>query len=151
MEQYDDQMARRVWQRVQGDVPPAPPAREEDAVLALLAGELAAAAAYTQLARRWEGKEAALLRTLAEEERAHAACLRGILFLLTGRRPKLTAPVPLREPAEVALRRCYAQTLQAAREYEARTASREFGPAFIQLAQEEKAHCQQLLTLLGRG
>ena len=154
MENYDAQMAARVWERVRGtpqEVPPAAPLREEDTIAALIAGELAAAAVYARLAQGRDGWEGTLLRRLAGEERAHAACLKGVYRLITGRSAAVQAPPPAREAKEAALRRSYTRTLQALREYGARCASGEFGPAFTILAQQERAHCASLLELLGQG
>lgn len=147
MEKYDSEMAARVWQRVQGEAeavsPPLPSAN------ALAAAELAQAAALLQLSRQLQGREKAVVRHLYEEEKTHADVLRGIHFLITGRRaPIRTAPAEGVAP-EIALRKCYAAALRAMKEYGSRSKDAEYGSAFAALARQERAHCTMLLEILG--
>ena len=157
MEHYDSEMAARVWQRVRGAAAPVPatdtpstqPLREAASLQSLIAGELAAADLYDRLSRRREGGQSALLRRLSGEARGRADCLRGICLIVTGSRPAVHTPAPLREPMEAALRKAYTHALSALEEYESRTASREYGAVFAELARQQRAHCRFLLELLG--
>ena len=146
MESFDPQMAQRVWQRVRATERP----EDEAAQLpALIAEKQEQAATYLQLSRRFQGKDAAVLRRLSEEERSHAACLKGICTLLTGDPPTVHSPAPSREPTQALLRRCYGKELQCLARYEQWAAHREYGPVFTQLARQEQEHCRILLELLG--
>ncbi len=147
MEKYDAEMAKRVWQRVQGEAEPASPL--PPTAQALAAAEMEQAMAFLQLSRQLQGREKALVRRLYEEEKAHADTLRGIHFLMTGKRPVLrTAPAEQHTP-EIALRKCCGASLRAMKAYEGRSADPEYGPVFASLARQEKDHCALLLELLG--
>lgn len=147
MEKYDAEMAARVWQRVRGEAAPEGPL--PPSVQALAAAELAQAAALLQLSRQLQGRQKAQARRLYEEEKAHGDILRGIHFLMTGKRPMLRiAPAEGIAP-EIALRKCYGASLRAMKAYEGRSAEPEYGPVFASLARQEKEHCALLLELLG--
>ena len=161
METIDPKKAARVWARVQGElpreqtdatIPPEAPPPEQNlaAISAMIAGELADAAAYLQLSRSFTGKDAAALRQLGEEERAHAACLKGICFLIAGASPNTPIPPVSPAPLEASLRRCYGREIKSLARYEARTADPTFGPVFSDLAAQERRHCRILLEIIGR-
>lgn len=147
MENYNAEMAERVWKRVRG---------EQDAELpqmglqGLAAAEWAEAAVYLMLSRQLQGHEKAMLRQLFEEERSHASCLKGMYLLSTGTPMSLRTPPPVPETPELALRKCYARTLKALKEYESRIEHPEYGHVFRQLAEEERRHCMMILELVGR-
>lgn len=146
MEVFDNEAAKRVWQRVQGrqDMP-----NPEPELPALIREEWEDGAVCLYLSRRFQGSDGALLRRLSEENRAHAACLKGICILITGEKPPLTALPPSQEPAQILFRRCCGRALRRIGEYERRSAHPEYGPIFQLLAQQKKAQCQKLLQLLG--
>lgn len=146
MENYDPELAARVWQRVRA---PGAQAPESEALAPLIAGEWAGAVAFMRLSRNFKGREAATLRRLSEQAQAHAACLRGIYTLSTGQKCVVQAPPPAQERPEAVLRRCYAQAMQALDEYERRSADREYGPVYTRLAQQKREHCQAVLELIG--
>lgn len=153
MEAYDPALAAQVWKRVRGD---AGPPREDlsiagarEDLTGLIAGERGDAAAYLQLSRRFSGKEAAVLRQMSQDERAHAACLGGMYFLSRGERPAAAAPPPAQESIAAALRKCYGREMQCLAAYEGRVRHPEYGPVFARLAEQEREHCRQLLILLG--
>lgn len=146
MEKYDPEAAARVWQRVQGKT-----SQNEDleSLPAMIAGEWWDAATYLRLSRQFNGKEAAILRKMFEEEQSHAACLKGIYTLLTGQRLVTQSPPPHQEPVSATLRRCYGREMQSLAQYEKWADHREYGPVFLRLAQQERAHCAALLEILG--
>lgn len=146
METYDPEKAARVWQRVHASAAIAP---DGDSLLALITGEWADAATYLYLSRSRQGREAAALRRLFEEEQSHAACLKGIYTLSTGKKPIIHTVPPAKEPLETALRRCYGREMRSLAEYEARSADPEYGPVFARLAAQEREHCRIVLELLG--
>ena len=145
MEQIDPQTAARVWQRVQGGN-----TKDPEELIPLVAYEQADAAMYLQLSRRFQGKEAATLRQLYEQELSHAACLKGMYQMLTGNHlPPPASHSPVSENTNAALRRCYAREMQSLAAYEARMNDPEYGQVFARLAQQERNHCHILLTLIG--
>lgn len=146
METYDPEKAARVWQRVHASAPAIP---DGSSLLALIAGEWTDAATYLYLSHGRQGKEAAALRRLFEEDQSHAACLKGIYTLTTGKRPIVRTPPPVQEPLEIALRRCYGREMRSLAEYEARSSDPEYGPVFARLAAQEREHCRIVLELIG--
>lgn len=147
MEVYDAEKAAQVWQRVRGTAQPG--CDDEAVLLALIAGELTDATTYLTLSRKVQGKDAAALRRLFEEEQAHAACLKGIYTLITGQKPAARTQLPAQEPIELTLRKCYGREMHCLAQYEARSAHPEYGSVFARLAAQEREHCMQILKLLG--
>ena len=138
--------AAQVWDRVRGAAIPAPDAQ---AVLTLIAEELADAAAYQQLARRLPPAQANAARQMAQQEQAHATCLRGVYRLITGQKPLIP---PVRVPddgPEIVLRRCYGREMRCLSHYEARQGDPQYGHIFQTLARQEKEHCHRILEILG--
>ena len=87
---------------------------------------------------------------MANEDRAHAACLKGIFNLVTGEKNGFRTPPTPQEAPEISLRRCYGQEMRCLAQYEERSADPEYGPVFSRLAAQEKEHCRIVLELLGR-
>ena len=146
MEKYDREMARRVWQRVQGEPPREQPGQN---LLAMLQGELMAASTYLMLSRQMSGRAAQVLQRMYREEQNHAAYLKGMYLLAAGQMPALRAPQPVKEPLETALRKCYGAELKSASEYEGCSADPEFGHVFAQMARQEREHCACVLEMIG--
>ena len=146
MDTIDSAKAARVWQRVRSDT--IEPCREEG-LTELIAREWEAATAYLQLSRRFQGKQSGLLRKLFEQEQAHAACLKGIYTLITGKRPNVAGVKPVTDDPQKALRRCYGRQMQCLARYEQRMDDPEYGHIFTRLAQQEKVHCHILLEIIG--
>ena len=145
MEVIDPALSQRVWSRVQGGIN-----RDPAELIPLAAQEQNDGAMYLHLSRRFQGKEAALLRQLHEQELSHAACLKGMYQMLTGNHmPIAKAQVTVSDNTQAALRRCYAREMQSLAAYEARINDPEYGKVFERLAQQERTHCQLLLTLIG--
>ena len=151
MENYNSEKIARVWQRVRGeggDIPQAELPRQQG-LSALIVGEQTDATIYLILSRRFQGKQASILRRMFEEEQAHTACLKGIYTLITGQRP-VTKALPLpQETTEGILRRCYGREMHCLAEYEARSKDPEYGQIFAGLAAQEREHCHRILELLG--
>lgn len=138
MEKYDSRMAHRVWNRVWAEP-------ETESCGHMMMGEAQALADYTKLQRQFPE-----LKPLAEDIRHHIGCLRGIRFLKDGVRPAPIAAKAREEPADTALRRCYAQSLKAAGEYAALAEDPEYGCIYAQLADTKRLHCRILLEIIGR-
>ena len=146
METIDPAKAARVWQRVQATDPPE---NREQGLLELIAQEWTDATTYLQLSRQLQGSKSAMLRRMYEQEQAHAACLKGIYTLLTGKRPHVRALPPAQEPPEQTLRRCYGREMQCLASYEKRSSDPEYGHVFSRLAEQEREHLRMILELLG--
>lgn len=146
MQAYDPEKAARIWDRV----------RQQSAVgldvqklPALINEERTDAATYLLLARQFQGKHNLLLRQMAEQEQTHAACLKGIYTLVSGKRSPEYTPQPEEAPLETMLRRCYGREMRSLAAYEARSSDPEYGQVFSRLAAQERDHCRRLLELLG--
>lgn len=144
MENLDTNLEQRVWQRVRGQQEP-----EGQTLQALCVGERSAAAVYLMLARTAQGREKEMLRKLSQRERGHADCLNGIGICSCGEPLSARTAAPRPERAQIALRKCYAGSLRAAREYESRTEDREYGAVFDYLARQERENCVMILEILG--
>lgn len=146
METIDSAKAAQVWQRVHGETTGNCP---EEGLTELIAQEWEAATTYLQLSRRLQGKQNMLLRKLFEQEQAHAACLKGIYTLITGKRPNVAGVKPVVDDTGKALRRCYGKQMQCLAKYEQRGADPDYGHIYTRLAQQEKEHCHMILEILG--
>ncbi len=144
MEKFDSQMEKRVWARVHNE-PQATPM----GLKGLAAAEHSEAAVCLMLARQMQGKEKTRLRTMFEQEQAHAACLKGIHRAMTGQPLAVRTPPASPQAPELALRKLYGRKLRTLSEYEGRANDREYGAVFSLLAQQEKEHCVWLLEMLG--
>ncbi len=146
MDKIDPQKVAKVWQRVHTDAPAQNPAQ---GLLELIAQEWTDAATYLLLARRFQGKESAVLRKMFEQEQSHTACLKGIYTLITGTQPVVRAIPPVQESTEAVLRRCYGAEMRCLARYEERSSDPEYGQVFSRLAEQERDHCRLVLELLG--
>lgn len=139
-----DVPSESIWQRVLGAVPP-----DAASLLPLIAGILSDAAVYQYLSRKFTGQNQSQLQQLSRQSQSHAACLKGIYFLVTGERPVIRIPSPDLESPEITLRRCCGREMQRKATYEARTGDPEYGPVFADLAQETQRACRTVLEILG--
>jgi len=141
-----NQKHERVWQRVQGETP----APDYHWIPEMIAEEKAGGVIYLHLSHHFGGKEGAMLRRMFEEEQVHISCLRGMYRLITGQRCQVhSQSLPPEDPA-IALRRCYGREMRCLAAYEARSGDSEYGPVFVQMAQQEREHCKNILHLLGK-
>ena len=150
MENFDNEKAKRVWQRVQATSPAPPPQPGYD-LQDLVNRELEDAAVYLQLSRRTQGKDSLLLRQISDQERSHAAILKGICALCTGSRPGHIAHRPETGPVEILLRRCYGREMQSLAEYERRSNDPQYGAVFRKMAEQEQAHAAGRLLAQKEG
>lgn len=148
MEYFDNEKAKRVWQRVQSTA--APPQEPGYDLRDLVAREAEDAAIYLHLSRHMQGKDSAVFRQMYEQEQSHASILKGICALTTGTRPGTSSQPLQTAPAEVLLRRCYGREMQSLAEYEKRSGDPQYGAVFRKMAEQEQNHCRILLELLGR-
>ena len=146
MKNYDPQAAARVWDRVQNATPPA---ADAPAILNLIEEELLDAAAYLRLSKKLPTPQATAARQIAQQEQAHAACLKGIYTLITGRKAIVPPPAIADDPPDVVLRRCYGREMRCLAQYEARQNDPQYGHVFRSLARQEQVHCHHILEILG--
>ena len=146
MEQYDPQLASRVWQRVQGK--PVESAMPD--VFSFLQEESADLSRYLQLQSALPNSQKPFLQQLIQTTRHCIAILQGILFFLNDTHLKTGAsPLPKELPVST-LRRCYGGTLQRIVRYSALSQHPEYAPGFLLLEQLSRERCQLLLQLLGK-
>lgn len=139
MENYDAQMAKRVWQRVQGK-PEAP----VQPFSPLAAEEASLAETYRALFKRTKNPR---LQELASAAGENALCLKGICRM-TGQ-PNPQAAAAQDRTVEITLRRCYGRTLVQTARYESLAADPEYGAAFSAMAAVSRSQCVRLLRVLG--
>ena len=143
MEQIDQQLQRRVWERVQGiGEPPRDPWR------ALLYPAQENGAVYQTLSMQMGQRVGEKLRKLHREQRRCVACIKG-LCRLRGE-PVKTPVVQLpKEPARRALEKCYHREKRMWEDCENLAADSEHGVVFGRLAQQAREHCVTILEILG--
>ena len=146
MEIIDPQKAAEVWKRVQGRPEP-----DAHSLLGLIQEEWKDAALYIQLSRLIQGTSGMKLRQMAEQEQAHAACLKGIYTLITGSRPATATPNIRIDNISASLRMCYGREMRCLAQYEQRSSDPEYGKVFLKLSQQELEHCRLLLEIIGTG
>ena len=143
MQEIDQELQQRVWDRVNGS-------GTKPSLQAMAARERTAAAAYLMLSRQMQGRAKELLRQLYHRAQTHSRYLSGMNILLEGRPLSVhTVPPEGTRPA-VLLSRCYAGALKAAAEYENHAADSQTGAVFSRMAREERENCAMLLEILGQ-
>ena len=143
MEQYDAQLAQRVWQRVRGETVGA-----QGNVKGLLLAEAEAGAVYRQLSRAYP-EQKRLWQRLAGENRRHMAYLRGILYLTEGHRGDEIPIKPRPEQPEALLRLCCAQCLKLEGQYRELSDDPEYGCIYEMLAAGKRAQFAAVLESIG--
>ena len=146
MEQYDSQMAARVWQRVQGGITEENPIQD---LLIFLQEELTDLTYYRQLSGTSGSAAKPELQQLIKATQQCVFTLRGIHLLLIGTIPEAKAfPLP-KELPNAALRRSYGNTLRRSARYEQWSSHREYGCAFSEMTVLSQKRCCLLLQLIG--
>ena len=139
MEQYDAQMARRVWQRVTGT---------RESVGSLIAGESQCVAVCRRLAKQ-TGDRNGQWKALEEQCQQHIRCLRGIGYLVSGK-PEGELPLkPRQETVAGLLRTGYLQCVKLTREYRRWAEDEEYGVCFRCLADQKQRQSLAFLDILG--
>lgn len=144
MNKIDPAVAKRVWQRVQGE----DTAEKVPQIQTLIYRELALASACRRLAAA--RPEAGLrLKQVAKAAQNRAVCLRGMGYLESGSRPQSAPEKKKTEPVDRVLRFCCQKCMQAVRDYERQKDHSEYGCIYEQMAQEHRGHYRLFLELLG--
>lgn len=133
MEQYDAEMAKRVWQRVNGTAPQADPAM-----------------LYGQVARLAKTLEQLQYKTLAEEFHRDAACLRGLCRILSLRQPQGASQPYAAATRQARERRCYAAMLELLNAYGQMESHPQLGPVMQELGQRTRNACRSLAEMAGK-
>ena len=134
----------KIWQRVRGETPSV-----TEGLPGLAAGCLARAALYSTLSRQMQGPGKSILQQLQENEQRCARCIKGVFRIADGTQMN-PGTVPLSpDKMEVALRKCYGQTLKTLSACNARTFHGEYGPVFTDIAARQRENCCKLAELMG--
>jgi len=102
-----------------------------------------------RLSKKLPPHQAAVARQMAQQEQSHAACLKGIYTMITGRKPIVPPPVLSDDPPDIILRRCYGREMRCLAQYEARQNDVQYGHVFRSLARQEQEHCHRILEIFG--
>ena len=143
MEQYDTQLAQRVWQRVRGEA-----AGAQGNVKGFLLAEAEAMAVYRLLSRLFP-EQKRLWQQLAGDVRRHMAYLRGILYLSEGHRGEEITMKPRQEQPEALLRLCCAQCIKLEEQYRSFADDPEYGCIYGALADAKRVHLAAVLEIIG--
>lgn len=147
MEKLDQEMQKRVWQRVQQGMPGKElPSRGNLKAWLLLARENTAS--YRQLARQISGNPKERLRRLEQQSRQWTECARG-LCRLRGEDVKSVPAKPPQEPPRRMLEKCWNRELRLWREARSLDCDPEYGPVYSRMADQAMERCMGLLELLG--
>ena len=146
MESFDQEKARRVWDRVTGEQGSS---LDSNTLTALMTQELTDAATLTRLSKQIGGRGGDLLR-LARQCQQHAGYLRGICAMICRTPPGPAVPTPTVTTAVGALQKCYVNSLHRMRGYEVMSSDPDYGPVFQKMAAAEQNQCATLLDLIGK-
>lgn len=147
MAQIDPEMARRVWQRVQGE---APGQSNTPSLQTLMEDAWEDAKVFRQLSRRHRGKRAALFLQLHRQILEHLRILKGICAL-TQRCDPVFPPAPPRQEQEgILLRRSYGRALQRLSWYSANEGDPRYGHLLAPLIHQTRNHTRLLLQMMTR-
>lgn len=155
MQTIDAELQRTVWARVLGHAPAQSRTEAEPEAaefLRFLEDEHQCAVECRRLSRRLWGRDAALLRGIAEETMMHVHILRAACYAGTGRRTEVQAAETPRIPSvpEALLHaRNHAQEMAEGYEKAAKRWDALAGE-FQAMAEEKRRHAQLLHLLLGR-
>ena len=144
MEHYDPQLAKRVWQRVQGAG--AAPGAE---LARMLSAQQELIGIYKQLARLLPDK-APLFREFWEQTHRQWLCLSGVRLLSLGGKPVHTPLSVSANTPEALLRKAWAKLWQLLQFYSSGAAAGgEYGFIYTLLQAQSQNHARAILELLG--
>ena len=146
MEQFDEQKAARVWQRVQKKEAPEP-LRKDTGTLIRAASEQAVL--YRNLSRALAGKPGELLREYSRRQQRATDCLRGICRLSGITPPAVPGGKPVPEPPIRLLERCCHGERRLFAEYMSRVEDPDWGRVYERMAADAGERCCGLLEILG--
>ena len=147
MEKLDQDLQKRVWQRVQGKNTMPPLGKVNCKSWMLTAQENAST--YQSLSQRLSGREGEQMKRLHQESMKCIACMKGICRL-RGENFKL-GPLPQeRAPQRKLLEGCYRRERQLWEEFERHGSDADHGIVFGRLAQQAQEHCVTIMEILGK-
>ena len=150
MGNFDRERAQRVWQRVQTAQPEMPVVQPAQQLLGWILEEWQTGQRYIALQGQLPSGHSRMLKEMVKEKQAQVACLKGIYRIMTGSQPKVATVAPKIEPAANLLRKCYGSLMRSLAWYDGVSHDPEYGSAYNRLAQQNRTHCQSILTLLGK-
>lgn len=144
------EMAQRVWQRVQTAQPEVPtlPIQPAQQLQGWILEEWQTAQRYIALQRQLPNYSQELKKLLAQKQ-SQIACLKGIYRMVAGSAAKVAGVAPGQEQVNVVMRKCYGSLMRCLAQYEAASRDPEYGSVYARLAEQNRNHCQSILTLLG--
>ena len=144
------EMAQRVWQRVQTAQPdvPALPIQPAQQLHGWILEEWQTAQRYIALQRQLP-KYSQELKKLLTQKQSQIACLKGIYRMVAGGAPKIAGVAPKQEQVNILMRKCYGSLMRCLAQYEAASRDPEYGSVYTRLAEQNRTHCQSILTILG--
>lgn len=148
MDTYDSEKAARVWQRVRSG---GGEALTEDSLNAMISQFLHLSTCYQALSRQVKPPQSTTLRTLSDQKRNQASCLRGLHILLIGPCPTLRIPQFRAEPLSTALRRCYADENQLWTQLRILSDSTAHSAVLEAMVAAQRDHCRTLAELIGQS
>jgi hypothetical protein len=146
MDSYDSEKAARVWQRVRS----GGESLTAESLNAMIAQFLHLSSRYQTLSRQVKPPQSTALKTLSDQKRNQASCLRGLHILLIGPCPALRISQTRAEPISTALRRCYTDENQLwtqLRILSDATAHRAVMEAMVAV---QRDHCRTIAELIGQ-
>ena len=146
MEQFDEQKAARVWQRVQKKDPPEPLRRD---ITTLIRATAEQAAYYRNLSRAFSGTYGDRLREYGRQQQRAADCLLGICRLSGIAPPAVPARPQPPEPPIRLLEKCCHSERRLYTEYRSRSEDPDWGRVYEHMAADAAERCCGLLGILG--
>lgn len=139
--------AARVWQRVRSG---SGESLNTDSLNAMISQFLHLSTCYQALSRQVRPPQSAALKTLSDQKRNQASCLRGLHILLIGPCPSLRIAQVRAEPISTALHRCYTEETQLWTQLRILSDGTTHGAVLEALVAIQRDHCRTLAELIGQ-
>ena len=146
MDSYDSEKAARVWQRVRS----GGEALTAESLNAMISQFLHLSTVYQCLSRQVKPPQSATLKTLSDQKRNQASCLRGLHILLIGPCPALRISQARAEPISTALRRCYTDENQLWTQLRILSDSTAHSAVLEAMVAVQRTHCRTIAELIGQ-
>lgn len=147
MDSYDSEKAARVWQRVRTGTAES---LTGDNLNPMISQFLHLSTVYQSLSRQVKPPHSTALKTLSDQKRNQASCLRGLHILLIGPCPPLRISQVRAEPLSTALRRCYSDETQLWTQLRILSDATAHSAVLEALIAAQRDHCRSLAELIGQ-
>lgn len=150
MDPYDKEKTRQIWKRVLGEDEEEVTAMDSEKLIAMIEDEKTDSCTYRQMARCACGKDAEVLRRVAQEEYCHSRKLETIYYIWTGEKAQvMSGPLPQYDCLAEALRDRYQKELEGERAYlQAAEELPEHRELLLCIAADEARHAETMRCLL---